>query len=191
MTVVDLGGGVSGFQFTVADAGAMVTNIDPFVDYGSVVAYETIDPVRLIDRLNAIYRTEVRLMRQDLVGAALPSASVDVVYCISMLEHLTAQARADALHEVRRILRPGGHLVVTVDLFLDLEPFTDRESNRYGTNIDLKEVVEQSGLTLVVGERDALLGYPEFEAKRVQSRLADFLIGVYPALTECFVLRQS
>lgn len=192
MTAVDLGGGLSGFPFALARAGAEVLNVDPFLDYGSTEAYGDIDPQRLVARLNRACGTSVRLLRSDLAAAALPPASVDVVYCISMLEHLSAEARAEALAEVRRIVRPGGHLVLTVDLFLDLAPFTRRGSNRYGTNVDVAAVVEQSGMALVRGRRDELFGYPEFDADAVQSRLAEYLIGAgYPALAQCLVLQRG
>lgn len=188
---VDLGGGVSGFPFTIASAGASVVNVDPFLDYGSSVDYRYVDPPLLIERLNRVLGTAVRLIPRDLVGAALPGASVDVVYCISMLEHLDLEARAEALGEVGRILKPGGHLVLTVDLFLDLVPFTRRATNRYGTNVDVAEIVDQSGLSLVEGRRAELFGYPEFDAGHVQSRLSEFLIGTYPALAQCLVLART
>ena len=191
MTAVDLGGGLSGFQFALACSGAAVTNVDPFSDYGSTVGYQTIDPAGTIARLNRIYRTAVRLMRCDLVAAALPGASVDTVYCISTLEHLAADQRAATLGEVGRILRPGGHLVLTVDLFLDLAPFTDRDANRYGTNVDIAEVVEQSAMKLVAGNLDELFGFPQFDARQVQAKLSEYLIGGYPAVAQCLVLRQS
>ena len=141
--------------------------------------------------MNEVYRTAVRLVRSDLVGAALPTGSVDVVYCISMLEHLGDHERTEARSEVSRILRPGGHLVLTVDLFLDLVPFTSRATNRYGTNVNLLEVVDRSGLALVSGRRDELFGYPEFDADLVQARLSEYLIGGYPALAQCLVLAQE
>lgn len=188
MAVVDLGGGLSGFQFTLARSGPTVTNVDPFVDFGSTVGYEATDPQRIIDRLNRIYRTRVRLMRCDLVTAALPGASVDVVYCISTIEHLDADALGATMAEVRRILRPGGRLVLTVDLFLDLAPFTSRSVNRYGTNVDVAGIVAQSGLTMVAGQPDQLYGFPAFDADRIQSDLSQYLVGDYPALTQCLVL---
>ncbi|MHB1536519.1 MAG: class I SAM-dependent methyltransferase, partial [Acidimicrobiales bacterium] len=110
---------------------------------------------------------------------------------ISTLEHLGQEARSEALKEVKRTLTPGGHLVLTVDLFLDLAPFTDRLTNRYGTNVDLCQLVDSSGLTLVAGNTEELLGYPQFAAKQVQARLGEYLLGNYPALAQCLVLRRT
>ena len=42
--------------------------------------------------------------------------SIDVVFCISVLEHLTPTGRAMALTEMRRTLKVGGLLVVTFDV---------------------------------------------------------------------------
>ena len=190
MTVVDLGGGASGFQFTLARAGAEVVNVDPFLDYGSTAAYTDLRPEALLERLNRIYGTAVRLVKRDLPGAALPAASVDVVYCISMVEHLDGRARAEALAEVGRVLKPGGRLVLTVDLFLDLVPFTRRTTNRYGTNVSIAEIVDRSGLALVAGRREELFGFPEFDPEQVLSRLSQYLIGGYPALAQCLVLAR-
>jgi SAM-dependent methyltransferase len=43
-----------------------------------------------------------------------PDASFQYVTCLEVLEHLPADLRAEALREFRRILRPGGRLILTV-----------------------------------------------------------------------------
>ncbi|GGO84799.1 hypothetical protein GCM10011584_03240 [Nocardioides phosphati] len=47
-------------------------------------------------------------------AATLPYAdgSLDVVVCTLVLHHLPLEAKADALREMRRVLRPGGLLVI-------------------------------------------------------------------------------
>ena len=74
---------------------------------------------------------DVERLLADVRSIPLPDASVDQVLLVSTLEHVGADnavygleakaadggaARHDALVELRRILRPGGNLLVTVPL---------------------------------------------------------------------------
>jgi len=64
-------------------------------------------------------------------------ASFDCVTCIEVLEHVPADARRDALAEMRRVLRPGGRLVVRVPhaglfAFLDAGNLRFRFPRLYG-----------------------------------------------------------
>ncbi|HTY76565.1 MAG TPA: class I SAM-dependent methyltransferase [Candidatus Bathyarchaeia archaeon] len=53
----------------------------------------------------------------DLRRVPLADASCDAVYCISVLEH--THNYPDIVGEFKRILRPGGHLLLTFDISLD------------------------------------------------------------------------
>jgi ubiquinone/menaquinone biosynthesis C-methylase UbiE len=53
---------------------------------------------------------EVRLA--DARALPLPDASADVLTLLDVVEHLSAAELAGALAEARRVLRPGGHLLV-------------------------------------------------------------------------------
>jgi 2-polyprenyl-3-methyl-5-hydroxy-6-metoxy-1,4-benzoquinol methylase len=44
---------------------------------------------------------------------ALPDAVADTVFMVEVVEHLEDEALGHALEEARRLLRPGGHLVLT------------------------------------------------------------------------------
>lgn len=59
-----------------------------------------------------------RLFRADFQRLPVADASFDIVTCIDVLEHLDDDVRAIA--ELRRILRPGGTLLVTVPAFMSL-----------------------------------------------------------------------
>ncbi len=59
----------------------------------------------------------VRYSTQDLARLSFADDSFDCVYCISVLEHTAERERI--AEEFRRTLRPGGLLVVTIDVSLD------------------------------------------------------------------------
>lgn len=189
-SLVDVGGALSGFQFALAATSDQVMNVDPFVDYGTAGEYQAVDPIERHDRLNAAFGTRVVLRRCDLPSAGLPAESVDVVYCISTIEHLSDPMIGATMAEVARVLAPGGHCVLTVDLFLDLQPFTARAANRWGRNIDLGSLVGTSGLRLVDGDRSELNGFAEFDPESVQSALGDYRLGTYPGVAQCLVLAR-
>jgi SAM-dependent methyltransferase len=188
MSVIDIGGSLAGFQFTLAKAGAKVTNIDPGQEasgLGWPVDQES------IARLNRSFGTDVRLLNMTLEAARLEDETLDTAYSISTIEHIPPGELPSTMREIARVLKPGGHCVLTVDLFLNLHPFSDREANEWGTNIPPRMLVEESGLDLVAGRRDQLLGYPEFEPKKILADLDHYLIGSYPTLTQCLVLRKN
>jgi len=191
MRVIDLGGALSGLQFVLARSGAKVLNVDPFIDYGTSGEYAAVDPGERLRQLNQLFGTTVELRRCVLEQAGLAPGSVDVVYCISTIEHLAPEAMLASATEIVRVLRPGGHAVLTIDLFLDLEPFTTRTHNRWGTNIDVCDLVEATGLELVVGTTSELFGYPDFDVDAIQSNLSDYLVGDYPGLAQCLMLRKA
>ena len=71
-----------------------------------------------IDRVNRAFGTRVRLHPGFLSDALIADGSCDVVHGISVVEHITPDEIPGTVREAYRILRPGGHLVLTVDLFL-------------------------------------------------------------------------
>jgi SAM-dependent methyltransferase len=68
---------------------------------------------------------KVQYHHGDMDKAPFPDNSFDRITCISVLEHiLTPQdphAHYPCLRELRRILKPGGLLIVTVDYFINPE----------------------------------------------------------------------
>lgn len=185
MVAVDLGGSLGGLQFVIARTGPRVINVDPSdaASHGWPVSEDT------ISLLNRAYRTDVELRKVFLEDAEIPAGSVDRVFCISTIEHIPPQELPPLMAEVGRILKPGGKAVLTVDLFLDLAPFTSRVENVHGTNVKVSDLVAWSGLQLEQGDRAELYGFPEFDPERVQASLDDYVWGdVGPSVAQCFVL---
>jgi ubiquinone/menaquinone biosynthesis C-methylase UbiE len=60
------------------------------------------------------------------------------------------------LTEIYRVLKPGGQLILTVDLFLNVHPFEPAQSNEYGHNVSIKWMTEVSGWSSFTGPFGAL-----------------------------------
>lgn len=107
-TVVDLGSGVTFFPFAVANLGYDVIAVDK-------------DPICELDYPRALAAIpldagSITFKCADAASIPLPEASVDCVYCISVLEHIPGAV--SVVHETARILRPGGLFVLTFDIDL-------------------------------------------------------------------------
>jgi SAM-dependent methyltransferase len=191
LRVADIGGGLSGLQFVLAREGAHVINVDPFEEYGGKDYRDVSRLVALHSRLNRAFRTRVELIQATLPHAELADGSLDRIYSISVFEHLAPDAREATMAAIRRVLRPGGLVVLTLDLFLDLEPFTGEPVNRFGRNVSVADMVDAAGLDLAWGRRDQLFGYPEFDVEAVRSRLQNLYVGhFHPCLAQLLVLRK-
>lgn len=182
--VIDLGGGCSGFPFALASTGARVTNVDPCLDPRWVC------PSTTIDTMNQVFRTEVQLARSTLAEARLPSESVDTIYSLSVLEHLDPEELQATVDAAVRVLKPGGYLVLTVDLFLNLYPFCTRERNEWGTNYRVTEFLRPK-LRLIQGERSQLYGFPEFTADEILAHNEEFFLASGArCFSQCLVLQK-
>lgn len=114
----DLGSGVTFFPFAVARLGYEVLCLDT-------------DPICRTDLSRAIPlmgagagRVDVRLIEGQRLP--VPDGGLDLVFCVSVLEHIPDFAAT--LRELSRVIRPGGLLVMTIDLDLrgDQEIGVDR-----------------------------------------------------------------
>ena len=187
MEVLEIGGGLSGFQFALAGAGCRVVNVDPGMQ---TETFSFPCDQASMARLNAVYATDVQLRNTTLDRAGLADASFDVAFSISVLEHLDDEQLATAVREAYRVLRRGGRLVMTVDLYLNAAPFTEPVRNRYGRNVDLRALASHAPFERELGEPSQLHGFPEFDTRRILADLDRYLIGSYPALVQCMVLRK-
>jgi SAM-dependent methyltransferase len=106
--IVDLGSGATFFPFAVARLGARVLALD-----------NDLDSVRSLDNARRTLDTgsgAVESAEADIRRLKLADASVDCMYCISVLEHL--EDPETPLAEIARVLRPGGLLILTFDIDL-------------------------------------------------------------------------
>jgi hypothetical protein len=185
--ILEIGGALSGLQFVLAKHGHEVHNVDPFLDYGR--GDYDIDPVAEHAALNRAFGTRVVLHRATLPEAGLVGPFSAAV-CVSTLEHLPPEAIRATLEAVTSLLRPGGLVVLTIDLFLNLTPFCSRTSNVWGANMSVAWIEELLGYPMLAGDRAELYGYKEFCSDHILSRLEEFAIGAsYPQLAQLVSFR--
>jgi 2-polyprenyl-3-methyl-5-hydroxy-6-metoxy-1,4-benzoquinol methylase len=117
LTAADIGSGVTFFPFSAARLGYHITciDIDPVCERDIPAA------ARLLDLSPGC--VDVALLQEEKIP--LSTASQDVVYCISVLEHIPDFGAT--LLEIARVLKSGGKLILTVDIDLrgDSELSTD------------------------------------------------------------------
>jgi SAM-dependent methyltransferase len=185
LRVLEIGGALSGLQFVLARAGCEVHNVDPFFDYGG--GEYRAGPEKRHAQLNRAFKTDVKLHKSTLPDANI-EGTFDVIYSVSTLEHIPTDALEETLRHARRLLKSDGRIVLTVDLFLDLEPFCDRQLNKWGSNVAPKWISDVLNMEFAEGDPSELLGYEEFSAGRVLEGLKDYAVNDgYPQLAQLMV----
>jgi len=180
--IVEIGGSLSGLQFVLSREGHDVVNVDPGVGW--------LSDERSIRKLNSWYNASVTFKGTTISKANLPDSYYDVFVSVSVLEHLSEDEILEIMEHANRCLKPGGRFVITLDLFLNLEPFSRRKSNEWGRNQNVRWIVEISQMRLLSGERAELFGYPEFNSEAILSNLEKYYMGNYPVLAQCLVLER-
>jgi SAM-dependent methyltransferase len=188
LRVLEIGGGLAGFQFVLDRAGCDVVNVDPGME-----AHGRGWPVdaKSIARLNSAFGTRVTLHNCFLSEVPFSNNTFDRIFSISVIEHIPPDESPGIMVRAYDLLRPGGFFVITLDLFLNVKPFCSRESNEFGRNVSAKMLAEYAPFELVHGDRAELFGYEEFDPNRVLCDLDSFMLGSkYPALAQLIVLRK-
>jgi 2-polyprenyl-3-methyl-5-hydroxy-6-metoxy-1,4-benzoquinol methylase len=193
MRVLDVGGGLNGLQFVAALEGAEVVNVDPAADIRFPRSPQDLGTHLLAGddhaRLNQLLGTNVTLIRKKVQDSGLAAGSFDRAFCLSVLEHVDADEARSMLAAVGDLLAPGGRFLVTIDLFLDVQPFGVRDHNFYGENHDIHQLLDGLDVELEEGDTKELLGFPDFDFDGLVSRIPVLLKkSRYPVLSQAFIL---
>ena len=185
---LEIGGGVSGMQFLLDHLGCRVTNVDPgrcARGKGWSVTEQK------IAMLNRCFGTRVNLKNCFIDEAGLKDEQYDCIYSVSTIEHIPDADIVTILQHARRVLKPDGLFIITLDLFLDIEPFKPANTNRYGKNVSVKWLIERSGLNLVYGNPSELYGFAEFDRAQIFGQRDQYMVGHgYPAMVQAIVLQK-
>ena len=122
--------------------------------------------------------SNIPLIQFDLVNCPLPDSSVDVIIALNVLEHIKDDE--DALKQIYRILKPGGHAIIEVPANQDLYDFYDEQLKhfrRYSLQ-DLKALTEKTGFLVVRASHLGFFIYPGFKYMKVQNRQKNTLNDV-------------
>lgn len=103
--VLDAGSGITFFPYLMAEAGWTVSCADIVPELAPKFA-----------RANQLTGQSVEYTVAPIENLAWSDQTFDAVVCVSVLEH--APRRLEAMAEFARVLKPGGRLVLTMDLSL-------------------------------------------------------------------------
>lgn len=141
---LDAGSGITPLGHALAARGWNVTACD--FDGDLMRRLEAAD-------METVYGSRVHYEQQDLRKIKHPDATFDLVTCVSVIEHMGAPSDRTALAELRRVLKPGGLLVVTVDF----EPPSRRgglETGRFRRRLrELAAAGDVGGLVTALGRK--------------------------------------
>jgi ubiquinone/menaquinone biosynthesis C-methylase UbiE len=157
MRVLDAGAGYSAFLLYLAE---IVPNAE----------YHAADPV--YDFHTPAQLPHVRISKRAMEELDYPDNHFDLVFCLSVIEHLNIEVRRAAIRQLARCLRPGGRVVLTVDYFLDWPRWqaaldkNPRMATWLSGSPDVAKMIADSGLELLDPARiDPHPGLADFDER--------------------------
>ena len=104
--VIDIGSGRGEIVLHCAQKGARAWGLD-YAEQAVKIADATLSEVAA-----DFYKKDIAIQQADATRLPFPNDSVDLVFMLDVVEHLYSDQLAQAFAEIKRILRPGGRLVV-------------------------------------------------------------------------------
>lgn len=119
--------------------------------------------------LPAPHERDIVRVRADVEALPLDDGVFDLVLALDVLEHVDDRRAA---HELRRLLRPGGTVIVTVPAFQGLWSFRDEDAGhrRRYRRPELVELLESAGLVCVHASYFVFALFPLIVATRLLGR---------------------
>lgn len=68
-----------------------------------------------------VRKTGLNVVQCGMEAITLPSNTFDRVFCLSVIEHLPPEIARRGVQEMARIVKPGGRLIITVDVAMHTE----------------------------------------------------------------------
>ncbi len=151
--ILDVGAGVGCLPFLFADRGGIVTTVDKHAclrhaqprdswnEWG-FLEYATIDP-------------RITSHNSDMSDFD-PAVRFDIIYSVSVIEHMPAKVRRAVISRIAQILRPGGQLFLSLDLCPETTDLWNMNEGQivdtvnHGTLADIIAELELAGLQTVL-----------------------------------------
>lgn len=112
--VLDVGAGLSPVPVILASRGWAVTTVDYSDTKRSLAQAGRLNEWGFLDYQEVDRR--IRSFNQDFSRAEFAPDSFDVIYSVSVIEHMPAAIRRDVFGAAGRYLKPGGTFVLSLDL---------------------------------------------------------------------------
>lgn len=162
MRCVDVGCGRTPFTvYLKRVAGCEVVGVDPDI-------FETGTRFKChgVSR-DFIRKSGLAILQGGMEDINLPSCTADRVFCLSVIEHVKADIARRGVQEMARLLKPGGRLIITVDVNMHSEisrpldliwesglvPLGEIDlrwpARRFGILCDGKQPADVFGITLI------------------------------------------
>jgi len=144
--VLDIGGASTAFVFYLASLGCQVKVVDNDWSCCGMIYNTNYVAKKMNWDLKALDRDIARPL-------PFKDESFDHVFSICTLEHLSSSVRHSMMREVRRVLKPGGTVGLTIDYGLERKELLCDKGLRFGYREKLfNEVINPSGLTIYGNE---------------------------------------
>lgn len=152
--VLDIGGASTAFVFYLASVGCSVKVIDNDWSCCGTIYNTNYVAKRM--------KWDVEAIDRDIASSIpFPDASFDRVFSICTIEHLSSTVRRRMMKEVRRVLKPGGIVGITVDYDHNRKELISDKGLRFGYRDKLfEEIINPSGL-FIYGNDDLIDIAPE------------------------------
>jgi len=150
LRVLDSGAGRGFLQVYLAKTGCEVHSVDirnlaskQMTKLKRILKKED-DDRRVIKKINRRYGVNIQFRKESITKLSFADSFFDIVFNISVLEHLNHDDVPAAVKELVRVLKPGGTLALTIDYNLSTSP------NKIGFNTEelMELIVKPSGLKL-------------------------------------------
>jgi SAM-dependent methyltransferase len=191
--IMDLGGTSLGVP-----AGALVMMGYPYVFDDLVVIdlpSEERNEIYQEDTAHSVTHTQLGPVRYRYHSMADLSAyadgSVDLVYSGQSIEHVPIDVADNVLSEVRRVLRPGGHLALDTPnarvTRLQQAEFIDPDHEHEYTHAELSAKLMGAGFEVVEAKGLTYAG-PSLAAGRFDAAQVATARGIFSAVEDCYLL---
>lgn len=175
ISVIDIGAGVCPLPICLADRKFKVTTIDSHPLIRKEENRKKWNEWGYLDYSR--YRTNIQSLNIDFQKFR-PSELFDVIYSVSVIEHLSRKDRKNIIKKSACILKKGGELLLTVDIIPNTNKIwnmsEDRQvesSNLHGEIINLKKEIRRSGFEIISEKIQRNIPYSRTDVLYLKCRL--------------------